>query len=89
MQTDAGEEIQRPVLAEQIPASHIDERARRQLEFLRRRAAFHRTVHHAQPPLEPAAVAERCRRRFLDRHQQIALGFIAVTQFRQLRRAAE
>src|SRR5205823_7631025 len=51
MKTDAGEKIQRPVLAEQIPAPQVDERARRQLELLRSGAALHHTVHDAQPPL--------------------------------------
>ena len=37
MQADAREEIDRPVLAEQVPACQIDERAGRQLELLLRR----------------------------------------------------
>ena len=61
----------------------------RELELLRRHRRLFRRPDDARPHLEAAAVAERRRRRFLDRHEHVARRLVAVAQLRDPRAAEQ
>ena len=82
---EAREETDRSVLAEHVAPPDLEERARRDFELLGRHAAGLAAPHGAQPALDAAAVADRGRRRFFDRHQQVARRLTAVAQLRDAR----
>ena len=75
-EADAREQIERSVLAEQVAAAHLEEPARRELELLDGVAGLRRS-HQPLAPFEPAAVADRRHRRFLDRDDDVAAVLLA------------
>src|SRR4029453_13498358 len=79
MQAEAREQVGRPVAAEEIAAPDLEERARRQIQFVGGSTARGDYRHH--PSFEPAADADSRGRRLVDRDQQIASGLVAVPQF--------
>ena len=88
VERDAREEVQRAVLAEHVAPADLEERARRDVEPLGRDAALGRRDDDAAD-LDAAAVADRRRRRLLDRDQQIARRLAAVAQLGDARAAEQ
>src|SRR6188508_2742003 len=89
MKADAGEQVQRPVRAEEVAASQVDECAWRDFELLLRGPSLDLARHDPQPPLDASAISKCRRRRFLDGDEQVAAGLVAVPQLGQLGCAAK
>ncbi len=87
MQADAAEDIDRTVLAKQIPAAEPEKRPRRDVELIGRDAVVAR--HRLDAPFRTQPVVDRGRRRFLHGDDHVVSGFVAVAQLGDLHSAKE
>ena len=78
-QTDAGEQVHRAILAEQIAPADFEKRAGRDLQLLGRDAAGGLRPD-PRAGLQPASVSDRRRGRLLDRDHDVTGGLDAVSE---------